>query len=91
MLMGLYSLGSYVNVDQLLSALLITAEVEQLLGPEQRATLQQNVTPNVRKISTVSVENIGQLSLIFFFSAYWGENLNCCLNISPSLWLSQKL
>jgi len=31
------------------------AEVEQLLEPEERAILQQNVTPNLEKISTVSL------------------------------------
>ena len=56
--MDLHSLSSYVIVKQLLSALLITAEVEQLLGPEERAILQQNVTPNMGKISSVSIENI---------------------------------
>ncbi|WVY92626.1 hypothetical protein V8G54_031714 [Vigna mungo] len=30
----------------------IIAEVEQLLEPEERAILQQNVTPNLEKIST---------------------------------------
>lgn len=56
--MDLHSLSSYVIVKQLLSALLITAEVEQLLGPEERAILQQSVTPNLGKISSVSIENI---------------------------------
>lgn len=36
------------------SSTLITAEVEQLLEPEERAILQQNVTPNLEKISSVS-------------------------------------
>jgi hypothetical protein len=41
--------------------LIIVVEIEQLLGPEERAILQQNVKPNLGKISTVSIENIEQL------------------------------
>ncbi|XP_041006216.1 ankyrin repeat domain-containing protein EMB506, chloroplastic [Juglans microcarpa x Juglans regia] len=41
----------------------LVKEVEQLLGPEERATLQQNVTPNLGKISTAKWSPLHTLAL----------------------------
>ncbi|XP_023874285.1 ankyrin repeat domain-containing protein EMB506, chloroplastic isoform X3 [Quercus suber] len=43
--------------------LIIVVEVEQLLGPEERAILQQNVKPNLGKISTAKWSPLHTLAL----------------------------
>lgn len=43
------------QLKQLLLDCLTLAEIEQLLEPEERDILKQNATPNVDRISTVSI------------------------------------
>lgn len=47
----------HTKINKLSQPLILTlptiSEVEQLLGPEERAILQENKTPNFDKISTV--------------------------------------
>ena len=54
--MNLHWLCFWAQIKQLLKYFLILAEVEQLLGPEEREILEQNVTPNLGKIATVNAE-----------------------------------
>lgn len=58
----------YVTLVKLPSFLLILAEVELLLEPEEKAILEQNEYPVLSKISTVkSHKQCIVLSFLFFF------------------------